>query len=166
MAMDRHRRLERTLFCLVLSMTAGALVLHWGQPARSDAGRPNISLIGSLGWNSIQIIPEVKAFEAAADETHFFVDREGRCLPTARWQDQTPVGQSGVVRIGLQASEQSRTVSPRQWNATTHLVRDLQRQYGVPGEHVILDNSLVLPAQPSPSSPNTRPHLIKSTLQP
>ncbi len=164
--MDRHGRLERTLFCLVLSMTVGALVLHWGQPVRSDGSHPNIPLIGSLGWSAIEISPEAEAFEAAAGETHFFVDRDGRCLPTSRWQNQAPVGQSGVVRIGLQASPESREISPRQWSATTHLVHDLQRQYGVPGERVILDNRLVVPAEPAPSSPNTRPHLIKSTLRP
>jgi hypothetical protein len=165
MAMDRHRRLERTLFCLVFSMTAGALVLHWGQPSRSDAARPNIPLIGSVGWSMIHIAPEPKGFQAASDETHFFVDRQGHCQPTPRWQNQVPLGEAGVVRIGLQASPHSNEITARQWNAATQLVRDLKRQYNVPGERIILDDTLVVPARPAPSSPSTRPELIKSSLR-
>ena len=51
-AMDWHRRIGRTLLCLVVSTTLGALILHSGQPAHSNANESGTELMGRTAGQS------------------------------------------------------------------------------------------------------------------
>ena len=152
MVKDRQKRMAQTLGCLVASMTACAILLHWGQP-RSDRPvmPPAMELIASSitqPWQSIQIEPARADGLIDARHTHFFVDREGRWSPTEAWQTQGQLKQKGVVHIAVQPSANTNKMTPAQWDTTQRLMTVLLNKCNIPNDrdHIVLSGALSLPA--------------------
>lgn len=161
--------MERTLYCLVASMTVGAIILHLGQPSRSAAERRSTELVAHSGapgsqWDSIRIGPQSDGKGSDSSVTHFFVDRLGHPTRTNSWLAQKRLGREGTVCIGLQTSAQSNQVTAAQWTATLQLINDLRGEYGISSEHVFMDDNLAVPPAPAPSSQDARPTLSSSPL--
>lgn len=160
-AMQRNKRMARTLGCLVASMTLGAALLDWVQPKRVPAapaaGTELMSIVGQgtepVPWKGIQLDPQTPG-----DRSHFVIDREGRCAPTTLWRDQEPAGSPGMVRIGLLAADNSNQVTAEQVGMAKRLVRALQHECSIASEQVHYDMLAVpdLP-EPAPSRPGSRP---------
>jgi hypothetical protein len=141
--MDVRKRMERTLFCLLLSMTAGAMVLHFGQPDRSLAGAARTGLTAR---HETTIYVHSQA-DSEGKPLHFFVDRDGKASPTDRW---LTASRQGSVHIGLQTSS-SRPPTSRQWQTTETLIQQLRQQFSADAR-VVYDETLR-------SSPGGRPPL-------
>ncbi len=156
--MDRHRRVDRTLFCLVVSMTFGALVLHWIQPDRSAGLAYGTDLIGVIRqpWHAIHIDPQAEPSRDAQPTAHFLVDRDGKRLPTEKWQAQRNIGAQGVVRIGLEALPDSHDVTGIQRAAVESLIEALQHKCRISPDRVLWDDALAIPP-PAPQAVLSRP---------
>jgi len=131
--------MERTLFCLLLSMTAGALILHFGQPDRSLASAGD-----RIGLTAVQeTVIHIQSHQDRTGDSslHFFVDRDGKVSPTDRWISGE---QRGMILIGLQTPT-SRLVSSKQWQATERLVSQLRQTVNAQAK-VTCDDGLRLPA--------------------
>jgi len=168
-AMDGHRRMARTLACLVASMTLGAVVLDWFQPPRPAAPLTGTELIarhvrqaiqrsaqGSIvphRWRAIRIDPWHLGSDSEADDIHFVIDRAGGCCLTEGWRVQKPLGPTGVVRIGLLASRQSNEITRSQKSAADDLIRVLQQECNIPGQKVDWDDTLAVPPPAQPFCP-------------
>jgi hypothetical protein len=146
--MDRHRRMGRTLGCLVASMTVGAVVLDWGQPNRPHSKTPEIALIArgndAPPWSSIRVAPQ-PASATQSKDTHFLVDREGRCVPTDHWLKQHRLGRESVVRVALVSSAHANDVTAPQWATAQQLVGALQQTCNIPPPRVVFDDTLAVP---------------------
>jgi hypothetical protein len=165
--MDRPRRIERTLGCLVVSMTLGAGVLHWFQPARlSDRSAHTMLSALSQPWSVVRIEARHDPESVASRSLHFFVDRQGKSHPTENWSRQKRLDEVPVVRIGLQASPQSNEVTGRQWETTLTLIHDLQARFRIPGQQVIPEDTLAIPRVPTPGLSIGRPALVEGRLNP
>lgn len=153
-AMQRNKRMARTLGCLVASMTLGAALLDWVQPKRAPvAVTSGTELMGILPrgtapvlWRGIQLDPQ----ESGSVKSHFLIDQQGRWSPTALWREQTQIGDEGVVRIGLLAVENSNQVTAEQVGMAYRLIRALQRECDIPGERIHHD-MLAVPEVPEPA---------------
>ena len=149
MAKDRQKRMAQTLGCLVASMTACAVVLHWGQPKPDRPGvPPAIELIASSitqPWQYIRIDPARADGQLDASQTHFFVDCEGRWSATETWRAQTQLGQKGVVQIALQPSANTNKITPAQWETTRRLMGVLLNKCNIPDRHIVLNDALAIP---------------------
>lgn len=158
--MDRHRRMARTLGCLVASMTAGAAVLDWVQPDRPASQRRAIELVASGStitqqWDSIRI-DSFRNDSKKLSETHFFVDRQGNWQPTDCWVNQRKLGRASEVRIGLQSSAGSNIVTPSQVATTQELVSALQRACKIQAR-ALWNDTIALPPAPSPQAERPTP---------
>lgn len=160
-AMQRNKRMARTLGCLVASMTLGAALLDWVKPTQMPAPPANGTELMSrvrqgtapIPWKGIQLDPQ-----APGDRSHFVIDRQGHWAPTTLWLDQEQVGNQGMVRIGLVAAENSNQVTVEQVGTAQHLVNVLQRECGIASDQVHHD-MLAVPQvpEPAPSRPDSRP---------
>lgn len=154
MVKDRQKRMAQTLGCLVASMTACAVVLHWGQPKSGRAAvPPAMELIASSvtqPWQSIRIEPARADGRIDPKQTHFFVDREGRWSDTEAWRTQSKNKQQGVVRIAVQPSTNTNRMTAAQWDTTQRLMAVLLRTCNIPNdrEHILLSEALALPSPP------------------
>jgi hypothetical protein len=149
MAKDRHRRMAQTLGCLVASMTAGAVLLHWVQPKPERTATPPAELVAhsiKQQWQYIRIDPARKDGRIDPRETHFFVDREGALSWTQTWQTQSHLGQKGVVRIALQPSAHTNQVTAPQWETTRWLMSLLCNKCRIPTRNVALADTLAVPS--------------------
>lgn len=159
-AMDRHRRITRTLACLVLSMTVGAAVLDWFQPDRIAGQVGGPALVALLRdsiseptqadaeqrqWRVIRIDPQHGDAAAGARSAHIVIDHDGRWAPTENWRNQQPLHDAETLCIGLRASADSNVVTPDQWRAMTMIVRTLQQMCRIPGQAVVLNDTLAPP---------------------
>jgi hypothetical protein len=148
MAKDRHRRMAQTLGCLVASMTAGAVLLHWVQPKPDRSATQPAELVAhsiKQQWRYIRIDPARKDGRIDPQETHFFVDREGALSWTQAWQTQSHLGQNGVVRIALQPSANTNKVTPMQWQTTRWLMNLLCDKCRIPERNIVLADTLAIP---------------------
>ena len=138
----------RTLGCLVASMTLGAAVLDWSQPNRSHNKSPDIALIArgnsASGWSAIRVAPQ-PASSTQTRDTHFLVDREGRCLPTDHWLKQHRLGKESVVRVALVSSPHANDVTASQWATAQQLVGALEQTCNIPPPRVVFDDTLAVP---------------------
>jgi hypothetical protein len=161
MVKDRQKRMAQTLGCLVASMTACAVLLHWGQPKGDrPATPPAMELIASSvtqSWQSIRIEPARSDGRIDPKQTHFFVDREGRWSDTEAWRTQGKLKQQGVVRIAVQPSTNSNRMTAAQWDTTQRLMTVLLRTCNIPNdrEHILLSDTLALPSTPRKASVST-----------
>jgi len=166
-AIQRNKRMARTLGCLVASMTLGAALLDWVQPKRSPADTPRTELVSIVqhgtpvaNWRAIQLDPQPAGSEGV--RSHFVISREGRAFSTRRWLNQESVGLEGIVRIGLLAADNSNEVTPAQVRKANDLILALQHECGIPGDQVHYD-ALVVPTVPEPrpsgsvAAPGTSP---------
>lgn len=149
------------LGCLVASMTIGAAVLDWVQPNRVEADTPRRQLIAQIQnsihpsaaegstiavhWRGIRAVPITANDPSRA---HFVVDRNGKWDATEMWQDQKPVGEVGMIRIGLHAAPGSGEITTAQWTSTTKLRDNLREMYGIAKEGFILSPNLRFSAAP------------------
>lgn len=145
-AMDRHRRMARTLGCLIASMTVGATLLDWGQPAGANGSPPVIELTAISAWSGIRIAPQWAVGTKQTGQTHFVVDGKGHCAATDHWVNQTRFNHEPVVRIYLIAPTHSNRVTDPQWTATKDLVSALQRRCNIPSNRIQRDDTLGVPA--------------------
>ena len=154
MVRDRQKRMAQTLGCLVASMTACAILLHWGQPGPDRAvAAPAVELIASpitQPWQGIRIDPARSDGRIDAPGTHFFVDREGRWSATEAWQNQGQLRQKGVVHITLQPSANTNKITPAQWDTTQRLMGVLLSKCKIPNDrnHIVLNDALAVPPAP------------------
>jgi len=149
--MDRHKRMARTLGCLVASMTVGAAILDAVQPSRAGAARQSIELTArgsslDQSWSAIRIAPQWAVGRSHLGETHFIIDPDGKCSPTDHWLKQRRFRQEPVVRIYLLAPAQSNYVTVAQWTTTQELVAALQQRCQIPDQRVLRDDTLAVPA--------------------
>lgn len=148
LAMDWRPRMERTLFCLLVSMTAGALILHFSQPNRPAAGRPGTELMSrTQAWHAVHISPQPDVPTSASTSSHFFINQQGQTYPTDSWIAHRALGQPGVLQIGLQTPIDSREISPEQWAAAMDLIRFLKDNFriAIQDRDILIDNALTLP---------------------
>ena len=148
-------------------MTIGAIVLDWFQPDRPIVGSSTLQLVARIQdaiqpsaqrnpserpWQEIQIAPLNLADRA---DWHFIVEEDGQFAPTESWQTQRTVGDQGVVRIGLRTPDDSRRVTPKQWQETVQLVRSLQHMYDIPSQRTVPSRllSAIRPVGGSPPRP-------------
>jgi hypothetical protein len=155
--------MDRTLFCLLVSMTLGAMILNWTQPERPAHHRAPAELTAVIPdrWYAISVIPlhdNERGNEAAS---HFLVDRDGRRSATEPWTAQRRFGSIGMVRIGLVAPPGSQEVSRPQRAAAEALVQELRDRCDIPGERVFWDDTLIVPP-PLPTPANARPTISAS----
>ncbi len=156
-AMQRNKRMARTLGCLVASMTMGAALLDWVQPKRvptvAAAGTELMSIVprgtSPVSWRGIQLDPQ----GPGADKSHFLIDRHGQWSPTSLWREQAQVGNEGMVRIGLLATN-SNQVTTEQIGMANRLIRALQRECEIANEQVHYD-MLAVPGVPEPAPTKT-----------
>jgi hypothetical protein len=142
--------MERTLFCLLVSMTGGALILHFSQPNRPATGRPGTELMSrtaSQGWHTVHISPQPNVASTASTSSHFFIDQRGQWHATDSFLAHRALGQPGVLQIGLQTPLDCREISPEQWTAAMDLIRFLKDNFRITiQEHDIrIDNRLTPP---------------------
>lgn len=153
MVRDRQKRMAQTLGCLVASMTACAVLLHWGQPGPERAvAAPGFELAANTvkqAWQGVRIDAGRLDGQLDAASTHFFVDREGRGTMTDAWKSQGQLRQKGIVHITLQPSAKTKQITPAQWDTTSKLLSELFREWGIPndGKHVVLSDALAVPAR-------------------
>ena len=143
--------MERTLFCLLVSMTGGALILHFSQPNRPAAGQPGTELMGrtpSQAWHSVHISPQPDVPTSASTSSHFFIDQKGQTYPTDSWIAHKALGPPGVLQIGLQTRIDSREISLEQWTAAMDLIRFLKDNFriAIQDRDIRVDDALTLPA--------------------
>jgi hypothetical protein len=156
--------MERTLFCLLVSMTGGALILHFSQPNRSSHRQTRTDLIGRTAaqpWHAVQISPQPDVVTSAATCSHFFIDHDGKTHPTDSWLREKQLGQRGVLQIGLQTDDSSREITPAQWAAAMDLIRALNDnlQISIAKQDIHVDSALTLP-----STQSRRPAAIEPGL--
>jgi len=162
-AMQRNKRMARTLGCLVASMTLGAALLDWFQPKRLPAATTRTELMSIVNrdtpratWRSIQLDSQTPGTKGIV--SHFIISRDGLAYPTSRWQTQQPAGDEGTVRIHLLAADNSKQVTREQWEKANDLVRALQRECSIPSDQVHYD-ALAVPviSDPAPTQAPTSP---------
>lgn len=168
--MQRNKRMARTLGCLVASMTVGAALLDWVQPrpARAPAmstGTELMSLVqqGSGGpgtWRSIHLDPQPP--ERSATQSHFVINKQGQAYPTSLWRQQQSLGNTGTVRIGLMAADNSNQVTQAQWTKAAELVRAIQNECRIPNEQIHYD-TLAVPSVPQPAPTRHTPAPTRSS---
>jgi hypothetical protein len=167
--MERHRRMDRTLFSLLVSMTLGALLLHFGQPIYPEPAIVPTELTAHSGWantawHTIRIDPR-QELDPHDDATHIFVDRDGRLVQTASWEAQRDIQQAGVVRIGMVVPRYSNRVTGLQRSATEAVIRQLRAECGIAPDQVLWDDTLQVPP-PSPLPLSARPRVHTSPGSP
>lgn len=171
-AMQRNRRMARTLGCLVASMTTGAALLNWAQPARAplpttptelmSVVRPGGAGDAAASWTAIQLDPQHPGEDTPAP-AHFVIQRDGRLVPTEYWRAQRSVGVEGIVRIGLQAEPDSNEVTAAQWSQVRELIGLLQRTCAIPNQQIHYD-TLIPPAEPSVAPTRARPSKVSRSV--
>ena len=157
-AMQRNKRMARTLGCLVASMTLGAALLDWIQPtpAGSSAAtaRTELTSLVQQGtsapgtWRSIQLDPEPPGKTPA--HSHFVIGQDGQAFRTLLWQQQ-PAGAEGIVRIGLVASDNSNEVTPQQLSKAKELVLAIQHECSISSEQTHYGDTLAVHSVPPPA---------------
>jgi hypothetical protein len=162
---DQHKRMARTLGCLVASMTIGAAVLDWFQPAHQAGATPRRQLIAQIReaihqpaegsalpqrWHAIRVDPQRGADRTAQAPAHFVVDPDGHWSLTEHWNNQQPLGEEGVVRIGLRTPPNSNQITPVQWVETRQLIGSLQDMCHITRQGLILSKALALAPDASP----------------
>lgn len=145
--MEGRKRTERTLFYLVLSMCAGALILHLGQPNRA-LSRPGMTdLIGQTSKPepfTIYLYPQRLGPSGGAKQAHIFIDREGRRSATDAWVGRK-LSDAPMVRIGLQTPSHSNMVTPKQWAAAQEFIGDLRGKLNTTMLRVVLEDGIQAP---------------------
>ena len=138
--MDHHRRMTRTLACLVASMTAGAVFLDWMKPVRPTNASPGIELM-ALGpvepvWEGIDVEICPSDDRLTLKGSHFLVYSNGNWDRTEHSLAQKPLGSRALVRIAL-LDAGGEGVTPAQRSTAQALARRLHEQYGIPGQVAI-----------------------------
>jgi len=156
------------LACLVASMTIGAAVLEWSQPASSAQPFTGRQLIAQLKdaihqpdqddaaarrWQTIRIEPRNKDSQGGAPDCHFLLRRDGRLEFTENWRAQRQLPEAGVIEIALEVSTGSDQANRVQRQGAEHLVRSLQEMYGIPSRGILPNDALGLPVLAVPSPP-------------
>lgn len=156
--MDRRQRMDRTLICLVVSMTLGAVVLQWIQPDRGHSRAHARDLIAGMShpWRGIHLDPARASFEESIRHSHFVITADGHCRTTPNWTGQETIGADAVIRIALITPPYSHEVTREQSRAAQLLIEALIKQGSISPEQVIWDDTLTVP----PASP------VSSTFRP
>jgi len=163
--LHRHKRMARTLGCLVASMTVGAALLDWIQPERMPIASARTELMSEvrdvLGqgggeggparqWEAVHVSP-LRPDDRDQDRWHFVIGRDGQLSLISPGRMREGADSHGEVRVGLLGSTQSNEITPGQWARALQLVQTLQQEYQIPGERVVWDDTLVVPmASPAP----------------
>lgn len=177
MAKERQRRMDKTLGCLVASMTLGALVLYYTQPELpATQGKSRFLIAEPSVWHAIHIDPEAIMADQPAGSAHFYVDQSGEWAKTGLWTHQQRLtgeaplrdtdGQEAasyeqVIRIGLITPSGSYEITEAQHARASLLVQELSERFGIASERIIWDDTLNIPA-PEPTSRELRPDLSRS----
>ncbi len=166
-AMDRHRRMDRTLYCLVAAMTIGAGFLHLCQPGRSS-GRSSATPLtaASASWTGVDVDSAVRPDGRSGSDAHYHVDRHGRVAATDTWLRQSVSSPQGRIRIALQAGNAGQAATPRQWDATLTLVNDLLKRYQITVDQVVFSDNVRRPPTPEPTAGESRPRPATSESRP
>jgi hypothetical protein len=166
-AMQRNKRMARTLGCLVASMTLGAALLDWVQPKRLPAATARTELMSIVrqgtapgAWRSIHL--DSQPPNRSSGYSHFVIRADGQAFPTDLWQNRQAIGDTGVVRIALESSDNSNQVTREQIYRADELVQLLQKECSIPTEQVHLDN-LAVPTIPAPAPSRHAPGAPKTS---
>jgi len=158
--MDRHRRIARTLCCLVASMTIGAVVLDMSQPSYQAGQKPSHQLAallkkaidnhhkGSVNqqlWQEIHIYPLDAGSGRKTGNSHFLIDHNGNMSATENWQVQKYNATPGAISIGVLTSTNSNDLSKPQWGKVERLILGLQQLCKIPGNRVIWFDNMASP---------------------
>lgn len=154
-AMDRHKRMARTLGCLVASMTLGAILLEFTQPDRPSrtplAGnllqsvRPEVSADGadrSVEWEAISVVPQTRLTDDPSITPHIVISPEGDYLDRSNWDRQARLHPADTVLVGLLDAAGGEDVPHRQWEAAWRLVQALQAECSIPDSRITIDDRL------------------------
>lgn len=128
--MDPHKRMTRTLACLVASMSIGAAFLDWLRPDDFSGTSRGIELIArgaapASGWEAVRVMTHVGDASDLDLRTHFVVDPEGHFQPTRGWERQRVLDATPTVRVVLVVPP-NQHVTPDQRSAAESLVYQLQ----------------------------------------
>ena len=134
--MDQHKRMTRTLACLVASMTIGAAFLDWMRPDSNSFPSRRIELIArgsatSRLWQAIDVTSCPGGDVTSDMEAHFVIDRDGVSSHTRHWEAQQPLDAAAVVRIVMVCGTGLQTATPMQRSAAEALVRRLRNELGI-----------------------------------
>ena len=169
--MDRHRRIARTLFCLVATMTLGAAILDWVQPAYQVKHKQSHQLVALLTkainrpseaaniqnqWQEIQIHLQSPESGPQPHKPHFLIDRKGNMSATENWRIQKQSPTPGVIRIGILCPSNVKHMTKPQANTMQKLVIGLQQLCKIRSSGIIFSKNLDLSTQ-GPMSETVRP---------
>jgi hypothetical protein len=159
------------LACLVASMTVGATVLDWSQPATSAELLPGPQLTAQLRdavrhvgqddgaghrWRAIRIEPHHQGSADAGAACHFLIRRDGTFELMDDPQAQRRLAEEGVIGIALEVSASSNQTTRVQSRTARQLILSLQRAYGIPSQAVLTSDALKSSASASSSRPVER----------
>ena len=144
--MDQRRRMYKTLGCLAGAMTGTASLLAWIDPSPSipTAALTHEELflaarslvfdsvtIQPAQWRTVEVVegPSMRgpgmALTAGADlnESHFYIDDEGRPSRASRWNRQVaPSNAPHTIRIEVAHNDTQTFPSPAQQNSVQTLL--------------------------------------------
>jgi hypothetical protein len=144
--MDQRRRMYKTLGCLAGAMTGTASLLAWIDPSPSIptaaltheellwAARSLVFdsvVIQPAQWRTVEVVegPSMRgpgvALTAGADlnESHFYIDDEGRPSRASRWDRQVaPSNAPHAIRIEIATDDTEPSPSPAQQHSVQALL--------------------------------------------
>jgi len=138
--MDPHKRMTRTLACLVASMSLGAAFLDWLRPDDVSTPSRGIELIArgaipARTWLAIQVMTHTGEQRDLDLRTHFVIDPQGRLISTRSWERQRVLDDVPTVRVALVVPA-NRRVTAAQRSAAEDLISRLQEALDVSADRV------------------------------
>lgn len=148
--MNAQSRMAKTLGCLVGSMTVGALILHWIQPAAPPFGSDYAFRLiarevkGSVEAQPAPDSPSWRAVEIAAgaptEPSHFRITRAGQLTMNEAWRRQSGI-EVGTIRVIVDPPAHAESVSAQQIDTLHALLTELRRAYLTPEALVSLNEA-------------------------
>ncbi len=147
--MDRHRRMVRTIVCLVAAMSATSALLGWMDPSPAVPLRPltietalhearsivaESPWIAGEPWERIEVlagasseaVPAFLTATASRDRHHFRVELDGRLSSTTnRHRCEPATDDACAVRVEIARPEERQVMSRAQWNSLRALITAL-----------------------------------------
>ncbi len=138
--MDPHKRMTRTLACLVASMSIGAACLDWLRPDDVSGASRGIELIArgaatAREWEAVRVMTHDGDVNDLDLRTHFVIDDQGYYQPTRGWERQRVLDATPTVRVVLTVPA-SQHVTPAQRSAAESLINQLQSTLHISPSHV------------------------------
>jgi hypothetical protein len=170
--------MAKTLGCLVGAMTAGALFLHWIEPASpptdtryavqlralevKQSVRPDDAAT-PVRWRGV-IIRSDGGHGDSAGRSHFRVTSGGELIKGAMWTSQRDPNTTGFIEVALDTPKgRNGALTPQQANTLIALLSELRQGYISGGGEVQLDERSFATDGRSPGQPQTQ--RLKELLQ-